>query len=169
MPESESTSARKGKATEHLIAASCILASNGQLNALTGLVDDEGVDVTFKRRDGFRTVDVQIKSRFLASSKNLRKNGTFVADTREATFRPRDDLYMLFVVVEAKTATFGPVWLVPSTVLDQKAFRVTVKKKKLVRFQASSKKNSKDKWRAYRMSAEKLAPELLRIVKSLEN
>jgi len=43
-------SARKGKAVEHLVAASCILASGGELNASTALVDDEGVDIVFHRR-----------------------------------------------------------------------------------------------------------------------
>ena len=43
-------SARKGRAVEHLVAAICVLASGGELNALTALVDDEGVDLGLKRR-----------------------------------------------------------------------------------------------------------------------
>jgi len=42
----------------------CVLATGGELNALTALVDDEGVDLTLKRRTGTRTLDVQTKSRF---------------------------------------------------------------------------------------------------------
>src|SRR4051794_24349154 len=109
-------SARKGKAVEHLVAASCVLASRGELNAMTALVDDEGVDVTFKRRNGTKTVDVQIKARFSDAdgAKLLREKNQIQADIRMATFRPRRDLLMLFVAAEAATATFGPVWLVPS-------------------------------------------------------
>jgi hypothetical protein len=52
VPSKHTRSARKGKAVEHLIAATCVLATAGELNALTALVDDEGVDIGFKRRDG---------------------------------------------------------------------------------------------------------------------
>ena len=45
MPESKSaSSARKGKAVEQLVAAVCVLATAGELNALTALVDDGDVD-----------------------------------------------------------------------------------------------------------------------------
>ena len=36
---------RMGKAVEYLVAASCILATRGELNVSTSLVDDEGVDL----------------------------------------------------------------------------------------------------------------------------
>lgn len=80
-PDGPPSSARKGKATELLIAAACVLASGSKLNALTGLVDDEGVDITFKRWNGSRTLDVQVKSAFLESRKNLREKDIFLADT----------------------------------------------------------------------------------------
>lgn len=44
-------SARKGKAVEHLVAATCILTSGLKLNVSTSLVDDEGVDLVFHRRE----------------------------------------------------------------------------------------------------------------------
>src|SRR3954451_9894464 len=96
MPSKQSGCMRKGKATEQLIAAVCVLATGGELNALTALVDDEEVDLTFKRRNGTRTLDVQVKARFSdeAGSKALRERGHFMADVHEVTFRPRDDLYM---------------------------------------------------------------------------
>jgi hypothetical protein len=74
------------------------LATGGELNALTALVDDEGVDLTFKRRDGTRTLDVQVKARFSdrAGSKAIRRLGCFMADVYEVSFRPRKDLYMLY-------------------------------------------------------------------------
>lgn len=40
-------SARKGKAVEHLVAATCILVSGLELNVSTSFVDDEGVDLVF--------------------------------------------------------------------------------------------------------------------------
>jgi hypothetical protein len=50
--------ARKGKAAEQLIAALCVLATGSELNAFTALVDDEGVDLAFKQRDGQPKVQV---------------------------------------------------------------------------------------------------------------
>jgi hypothetical protein len=64
MPSKDEQAARKGKAAEQLIAAVCVLATGTELNALTALVDDEGVDLAFKHRDGTRTLDVQVKARF---------------------------------------------------------------------------------------------------------
>lgn len=135
---------------------------------MTALVDDEGVDITFKLRDGTRTLDVQVKGRFLDESKILRDKGIVLADTREVTFRPRKDLYMLFAVVNGSRAEFGPVWLVPSTALDEDGFRVRINAKTNVRFQASAKSGSKDKWRAYRMSREELAGALIAVLRQLE-
>jgi hypothetical protein len=158
MPSKHSGSMRKGKATEQLIAAVCVLATGGELNALTALVDDEGVDLTFKRRNGTRTLDVQVKARFSdeEGSKPLRERGSFMADVHEVTFRPRDDLYMLYVVIHGSRADIETAWLVPSEVFDAEAFRVNIHGRPHVRFQASVKPDSKDKWVAYRYSREAL-------------
>ncbi len=170
MPSKHTASARKGKAVEHLIAATCVLATGGELNALTALVDDEGVDLGFKRRNGTRVLDVQVKSRFSDEdgSKKLREEGTFVSDVREETFRPRDDLFMLFVAVDGRVARIETAWLVPSSVLDETAFRVTVNGKRLVRFQASVKGGSKDKWRDFRLEPHDLPKALLNCAAELE-
>ena len=58
---------RTGKALEYLIAASCILMSEGKLNVSTPLVDDEGVDLVFNRFDRPSTLAVQIKGRSLSA------------------------------------------------------------------------------------------------------
>lgn len=42
--------ALKEKAVEHLVAASCILISDLELNVSTSYVDDEEVDLVFHRR-----------------------------------------------------------------------------------------------------------------------
>jgi hypothetical protein len=57
------SAARMGKASEYLVAASCILATRGELNVSTSLVDDEGVDLVFHRRGSVATLAVQVKAR----------------------------------------------------------------------------------------------------------
>jgi len=159
----DTQAARKGKAVEHLIAASCILASGSELNASTSLVDDEGVDIVFHRRGRSRTVAVQVKSRFEGTSM-LAKKGAFVGGVRQVAFRPRDDLYLLFVVVNADHADYGPVWLVPSYDFEE---RVPPNPAGLMRFRASAKPNTKDQWVAYRIEKLDLPSKLLALLGEL--
>lgn len=161
-PSKHTASARKGKAVEHLIAASCILASGGELNASTSLVDDEGVDIVFHRRGRSRTLAVQVKSRFdeAGGSKHLHEQGRFIGDVRDVTFQPRDGLYLLFVAVRSKNADFGPVWLVPSHEFAAKAQHVGATKH-VLRMSASAKPTSQDQWRPFRLAKDELASAIL--------
>jgi hypothetical protein len=106
-------SGRMGKAAEYLVAASAILATRGELNVSTALVDDDGVDLVFHRRDHTATLSVQVKSRM--SDGVLAQTGRVQANVREATFRPRRDLDMLFVVIDPAEGRIDTAWLVPST------------------------------------------------------
>jgi hypothetical protein len=62
MSSKNASSARKGDAVEQLVAATCVLATGRELDALTELVGDERVDVVFKRRNRTRLLDVQVTS-----------------------------------------------------------------------------------------------------------
>lgn len=155
-------SGRKGKAVELLVAASCVLASDGQLNVSTALVDDEGVDLVFNRRGYAATLAVQVKSRFRGS--NYIDTGTFLTDIREATFNPRRSLYLLFVVVDAADAAFGPTWLVPSL---EFADRTSPSTRHRRRFQASSSDLSRDKWSEFRLERAVLPNRLLEVLDEL--
>ncbi|WP_020118932.1 hypothetical protein [Streptomyces canus] len=92
--------ARMGKAAEYLVAASSILATDGELNVSTSLVDDEGVDLVFHRRGSTATLAVQVKARM--STGVLVRRGTLMAFVRSQTFQPRSDLDMLFVAVDVE-------------------------------------------------------------------
>lgn len=153
---------RIGAAVEHLVAASCILASDADLNVSTSLIDDEGVDLVFHRRGRPTTLAVQVKSRTTGSS-NVRR-GQFVADVRCSTFAPRKDLYMLFVVVDKPTATLSQTFFIPSTHFDDAA----PTRSHMRRFQASLKAQANDKWRAYRMPFEELPIAILSALEALE-
>jgi hypothetical protein len=152
--------ARVGKAVEYLVAASCILASGATLNVSTSMVDDEGVDLVFHRRGSSAALSAQVKAR-LTSGKNVQQ-GRFLASVRQQTFRPRDDLYLLFVVADAEKATFGPVWLVPSAAFSMKARPVGSRQN--LRFSASLAADTRDQWRLYRLDREQLASRILGIL-----
>ena len=152
-----------GKAVEHLVAASCILASRAKLNVSTSLVDDEGIDLVFHRRDGTATLGVQVKAR-MSDSKRVTSGG-FVAFVRQQTFRVRQDLYMLFVPVDVIEGTFDMAWLVPSEAFKAGAQRSGTR----LRFSASLKPTSKDKWHAYKVQRSALPQRILGILSDLDS
>jgi hypothetical protein len=154
---------RIGAAVEHLVAASCILASDAVLNVSTSLVDDEGVDLVFHRRGRSTTLAVQVKSR--GSDTSVVQREQFIGNVRSQTFQSRPDLYMLFVVVDRPTATLGTVWFVPSVDFDRLA-RTTGKGMR--RFTASMKEGSGDQWRPYRMPFRELPDAIIHVLGELD-
>lgn len=152
---SNADSSRMGKAVEHLVASTCIILSRGQLNVSTSLVDDEGVDVVFHRRGGSATIAVQIKAR-MNDSRTVQQHG-FHAQVRSQTLRPRDDLYILFVLVDVATGTFDTCWLVPSQDFVSMARRDAKARHVFV---ASAKPASRDQWSRYRLTRNELAVQM---------
>lgn len=157
-------SSRVGKATELLVAATCILASGAELSVSTSIVDDDGIDLVFHHRDGTATLSAQVKARTTDTTIIQRQN-RFMADVRPSTFRPRPDRFLLFVVVDTHEATFGPVWLVPSIVFNRQALRISNGK---LRFSASTHPMTKDPWSVYRMQKTALHHHILRTLSELE-
>jgi hypothetical protein len=156
-------SGRKGKAVENLIASLCVLGGDGELNAWTSLVDDEGVDLVLQRRERPQTLSVQVKSR-LTTAKGIAQRQRFQSQVRKATLRPRADLYMLFVVADPNSLELGPIWLIPSQHFVRKARVGSNEKHKFV---ASAKEGSEDKWAQYIVSKENLPKRLLKVLRTL--
>jgi hypothetical protein len=157
------SSGRKGKAVEHLVAAFCVLGSNGQLNAWTSIVDDEGVDLVFQRRELAKTISVQVKAR-LTTAKGLAQRQRFQTQVRTQTFRPRPDLYMLFVA-DPEALDVGPMWLIPSQTFRKLSPVSSSGKHK---FSASAKEGAKDKWAPFLVTKRNLPDQLLEALSSLD-
>jgi hypothetical protein len=161
-------SARKGKATEQLIAAMCVLASGGELNALTALVDDEGVDLGLKRRDGTRTLDFQVKSGF----EDERATFATRASSSPTCAARRSDLAMTSTCsTSSSTAavqTWSGVGWCRAANLRPEGFEVRPRGRVMVRFQASAKPGSTDKWRKRRLERDQLVPALVELVRGLD-
>jgi tetratricopeptide (TPR) repeat protein len=163
-PMSDHDSTRKGTAVEHLIAATCMLASDFELNVSTSLVDDEGVDLVFHRRERSTTLAVQIKSRSWSAS-TMRSKQRFIAQVRRSTFRPRPDLFMLFVAIDLRFADYGPVWLIPSEIFRS---ALDAAQGGRLRFSASAAPGSDDRWVRYRCERSDLPKRLLEELDALE-
>jgi hypothetical protein len=152
-------SSRMGAAAEHLVAASCIIQSRARLNVSTSLVDDEGVDLVFHRRQGTATLAVQVKAR-MDDSRVLRR-GRFTAQVRSETLNPRRDLYVLFLAVKVAEGTFDTCWLVPSIDLAAQARQDGHRR---YVFSAALKDDSKDKWSRYKVSRRELPDRILALL-----
>ena len=152
--DKSASAGRMGKAVEYLVAASCILATDGELNVSTSLVDDEGVDLVFHRRDSSATLAVQVKAR-MSTSKRVQSQGV-VAFVRAQTFKPRDDLDLLFLAVDVARGAVLTAWLVPSTTFAEIVGPPNSRGRH--RFSASMKPDSKDRWSPFRLTPEQLAP-----------
>jgi hypothetical protein len=161
--DKSASAGRMGKAVEYLVAAACILSTRGELNVSTSMVDDEGVDLVFHRRDSSATLAVQVKAR-MSDSKRVRAE-SFVAFVRSQTFRPRADLDMLFVAVDIERGAIMKAWLVPSI---EFADEVKPQNSGKYRFGASMKPDTKDRWAGRRLEADELAPAILGRLADLE-
>ncbi|WP_245567321.1 hypothetical protein [Nocardia vinacea] len=162
--EKSADSARMGKAAEYLVAAICILATRGQLNVSTTIVDDEGVDLVFHLRDHTATLAVQVKARM--SDGSVAARGRLQAQIRQATFRPRNDLDLLFILVDIEHGTLSAAWLVPSRDFDR--LKGTPTSQGTLRFSASASVDSHDKWSSYRLTAAELPQRIVERVQSLD-
>jgi hypothetical protein len=121
---------RRGIAAESLVASMCVLGSDGELTVATSLVDDEGVDLVFYRSAAQPMLSVQVKSHFFDTPEKIERRGAN-ALLNPGTFRPRRDLYLLFLVVNQYEARIQTAWLVPSEEFSKS------KTGKNLRFQAS--------------------------------
>jgi hypothetical protein len=162
--EKSPAAARMGKAAEYLVAAFAILATGGELNVSTSLVDDEGVDLVFHRRGRSATLAVQVKAR--GSTGSQVQQDRLTASVRSQTFRPRSDLDMLFVAVNVGRGVIMKAWLMPSP-----AFGAVVPEpnsKGRFRFSASMKPVSTDRLTPFRLEAAELPWRILTRLAELE-
>ncbi len=148
---------RVGKAIELLVAAFCILATKGELNVSTSIVDDEGIDLVFSRRNSARTLAVQVKGG--TTSTQLSKQGSFKAFVRAATMNPGPGFDYLFVEVDDTRGAVTNAWLVPSTTFAEKTSSAAKPQRRT--FAAYTKLASKDQWHSFRLSAEQLPNAIL--------
>ncbi|MDX2914890.1 MULTISPECIES: hypothetical protein [Streptomyces] len=162
--DKSSAAARMGTAAEYLVAASAILATGGELNVSTSLVDDEGVDLVFHRRGSSATLAVQVKARM--STGTQVRQGKVTALVRSQTFRPRPGLDMLFVAVDVERGAVMTAWLIPSVVFGTMVAEPDSRGNH--RFSASLKPDSRDRWTPFRLTAAELPRRVLARLAELE-
>lgn len=160
MIKQELGSSLKGKIAATLIGMACAQGSSGEINFASPFVDDEGVDLIFFRRGGSgKAILAQVKSRTMQSK--LLSRGTFRAQVRRASFKPREGYYFIFTAFdESGKKLFDTLWFIPSVDFEKKLAGQT--NKEVLVFQ--SRFNSRDMWEEYRMSLQELPKRIAHIL-----
>lgn len=150
MPLSET---QKGAIAENLIANWLMAASNGRLSPYKPVADDSGVDLLVYDRETKRTILFQVKARTHTEAMVERGRKTIRLNIRLATFEVRDDFYIVGVLLSQDLHTPEALWLIPSSVVEQKALRAAKDEEgnpqRLV-VACSSSPESNDQWSPYR-------------------
>ena len=152
------SSSQIGKSVEHLLAAYCIVTSNGEINVSLPVVDEEGIDLILNLKGKPERLLLQVKSRT-----DLTANDSYRTQVREQTLHTRDDVYLLFVNIDTTTASFtNKMWLIPSKDFDRLSTRPNSTSSRRV-FQTRFASTS-DKWSYYKVDPKQLAQKLVDIL-----
>ena len=156
------TESQKGKVAEALLAQTVILGSQGQVNVALPSVDDEAIDILFYLKGGSRKVMfAQVKSRWL-SSVGINK-GVFRTQVRRATFSPRDNYFLIFMVCDQDNYRLGEtLWIVPS----KDFLKLTSGQGNHLRIVFQSRFNSNDMWQKYRLTLKDLPRNIMELLRA---
>lgn len=139
------------------------LGSLGQLTSYVPKSDDDGIDIIINKKGDFRPLFIQVKSRF-----SLSKNGQFIQNVGQSTFKSHPAFYIIFLLFNETTFEVETVWLIPSTEFEQKAYLKSsgFTYKSFYRFSANPSTEG-NRWASYRVEKENLGKELLEIMEQL--
>ena len=155
------TESQKGKVAQDLLAQTLILGSQGQINVALPSVDDEAIDIIFYTRGGSqKVIFAQVKSRWL-SSVGINK-GVFRTQVRRATYSPRDNYFLIFMVCNQDKFQLGEtLWIVPS----QDFSKLTRGQGNPSRIVFQSRFNSHDMWQKYRLTLQDLPSRIIDLLR----
>lgn len=150
------TTTQKGTATEHLVAASLLIASDGRLSPFVPLSDDHGIDLISFDKVTRRCLSLQIKSAIAHPERT-----TVQFDVRKQAYQPAPDLFLLAVLFDPATVAIGVAWLVPMVDLPS----VSVEQSGKFAMTPSVLPDARDRCRRYRHEGPReLVENLLRVL-----
>ena len=134
------TSIEKGDIVEDRIKELLVLYGQGLLNVYKPVVDKEGIDLIVTKSGTFKTIFIQVKSRF-----NAVENNKLVLTIKGQA--PHYSYYVLGAAFNPATLELeDKILLIPSHDLEEKGTHLSNGK---IRVTASLKENSKDLWQPY--------------------
>lgn len=149
------STSQKGRVVEQLVAAACLLQSDGKLRVSIPIVDDEGVDLVMSHGETGKTLLLQVKSRFSLN------NGNYRTQVRRVALHSGPRRFLLFVYYDTAKAALGEImWLIPS--LDFAKLLAGQKQGRATYIFQSRFTSERDMWRPHRIPVQELASRLIR-------
>lgn len=141
------SSKQKGTILENRIAELITLGSEGKLTCYTPFADDDGIDLIIKEKGKFKTLYVQVKSRFLLNK------GRFIQNIGTSTFQADQNSVIVFAFYNDVALDVETLWVIPSEDFKKKALLKAPGKNYKEFFRFSAGPNSdKDKWCSYKVA-----------------
>ena len=159
---SELSSKQKGNILEFRLIELIYLGASGRLSCFIPDSDDDGIDAIVNLKGSFTPIFLQVKSRY-----NL-NNGQFLQDIGTNTFRVDKRFYIVFFYYNIQKYEIENIWLIPSKDFKEKSVEINPKDyKQKLRFTASPKEGSNDKWSEYKVKKSELAKRIESLIKDL--
>jgi hypothetical protein len=148
---------QKGNIIESQIANILILQSDGNISPSIPIVDDNGIDLILNLKNSFKTLFLQVKSRFI-TNKRYKNRLDFQVDKNK--FNVSNNYYVLCVYFDQDESKIDTIWLIPS----ENVSLDSVKLEKFYRIVANRNENSNDKWSEFKVSQKELIQKIIDIL-----
>lgn len=154
------TTKQKGDIAEARIAELITLYGNKNLACYKPLSDDEGIDLIVKEKKKFKTIFVQIKSRFGDNPRRV-----FVSTTKFSNIKKDGAMAVIFCFFDTqKGDIWDYLWLIPAPDFIEKANRL--ENGRLLCFVSGmSKERESNKWNKYLIDKKDLANRIIELKK----
>lgn len=150
------TSSQKGNLIESQVANLITLLSDGEIAASIPIVDDFGIDLLLTKKGSYKTLYLQIKSRFVTNS---RYNNRCDFSVRKQGFVSDETMYVLCVYFDKERGEISTMWLIPSQVVETES--VSNRAHRIV---ASKNTVSVDKWAQYKCEPSELIDKIMELI-----
>lgn len=152
---------QKGDIAEARIAELVILYGETCLSCYKPISDDEGIDLIVKEKGSFRTMYIQIKSRFGYDPGEI-----FTATTKVSSIADNYSVAVIFCYFDMnKGDLHDDLWFVPAPDLLKRANQL--KKGRMLGFVAGRKRKESNKWDGYIIDKRDLANQIIAQMKRI--
>ena len=152
---------QKGDIAEARIAELVTLYGETCLSCYKPISDDEGIDLIVKEKGSFRTMYIQIKSRFGDDPGEI-----FTSTTKASSIADNYSVAVIFCYFDTtKGDLHDDLWFVPAPDLLKKANKLNGGK--MLGFVAGRKRNESNKWDSYIIDKRDLANQIIAQMKRI--
>lgn len=149
------SSKQKGILAESRIAELITLYSDTSLSCFKPLSDDEGIDLIVKKRGEFKTMFLQVKSRF-----GTEPNLVYTATVKRKTLLDNYSMSLVFCYFDlSKGDLWDYLWFIPAPDFISKANKL--QKGEVLGFVAGRQKKESNKWDSYLVEKCELGEKIL--------